>query len=214
LAKSVVEDALQLDILYFQQNRLLSWAPDIVHNLNWHRGEKVISSIGFTLLGEQGRPHSIRLNYDAFLGQDKYPCGYTVTLVPTSCNYGGVRWWFICPGWRGGIECRRRCRILYLPSGAIYFVCRRCHELTYDSTRKTGSLFYELIERPMKIRDKSMVALQHSRSPRRQTRALQRIRWAERVLTSGFLRLPSTRILQLRLASGETRGLGRQGRWA
>jgi transposase len=53
----------------------------------------------------------------------------------------------------GEANCRRRWRKLYLsPSGHV-FGCRLCHELTYESRQKSGSIFYELIERPMKIHD-------------------------------------------------------------
>jgi hypothetical protein len=38
-----------------------------------------------------------------------------------------------------------------------------CHDLTYQSRQKSGSLFYKLIERPMKIHDKALAALKHSR---------------------------------------------------
>lgn len=121
---------------------------------------------------------------------DPRACDYSVSITTTHCNYGGVRLWFICPGWKNGIACRRRCQKLYLPRGHA-FACRVCHELTYESTQKSGSLCYELIERPMMIRDKALAALKRSRASRRQERTLQRMEWAERVLRYGFLRLTS-----------------------
>lgn len=33
--------------------------------------------------------------------------GRPVALTSTACTFGGVRWWFLCPG------CGRRCAILY-----------------------------------------------------------------------------------------------------
>jgi hypothetical protein len=54
---------------------------------------------------------------------------YPVYIVRTACHLGGSRAWFICPA----VGCRRRVAILY---GGTVFACRRCHQLTYDSTRE------------------------------------------------------------------------------
>ena len=51
-----------------------------------------------------------------------------VALVMTSCTLGGTMVWFRCPG------CSSRCAILYALEGL--FQCRRCHRLTYASTRE------------------------------------------------------------------------------
>ena len=47
-----------------------------------------------------------------------------VPIVETATNFGGRRLWFAC------LSCRRRCRIIY---GGMYFRCRRCHRLKYQS---------------------------------------------------------------------------------
>jgi hypothetical protein len=52
--------------------------------------------------------------------------GQVVYLHPTSLHFGGVRWWFSCPG------CGRRCAKLHLRRGSV-FQCRTCHDLTYES---------------------------------------------------------------------------------
>ena len=56
---------------------------------------------------------------------------YPVWLDSTSCNYGGNRAWFLCPG-KG---CDRRVAILY---GAAVFACRHCHQLAYPCQRETA----------------------------------------------------------------------------
>lgn len=58
--------------------------------------------------------------------------GYPVLLTATSCNFGGRRWWFVCPSQ----ECGRRCRILYRPLGAARFACQECHRLTYKCRKR------------------------------------------------------------------------------
>lgn len=52
--------------------------------------------------------------------------GQVVYLHSTALHFGGVRWWFRCPG------CGRRCAKLYHDPGSL-FLCRICQDLTYDS---------------------------------------------------------------------------------
>ena len=66
----------------------------------------------------------------------------SIRLVSTRPNYGGVRWWFVCP--LG--TCERRVRKLYLPGnehgvpdGRLFFGCRTCHDLTYRSAQTHDS---------------------------------------------------------------------------
>jgi hypothetical protein len=56
-----------------------------------------------------------------------------VTLTATRPQFGGVRYWFRCPG----PSCGRRVGVLYLPPGETHFLCRHCHGLTY-STQQNG----------------------------------------------------------------------------
>jgi hypothetical protein len=91
------------------------------------------------------------------------------------------------PGWKNGIACRRRCRKSYLSPRGHVFASRVCHELTYESGQKSGSLFYELIERPMNTHDKALAELKRSRASYRQEWNFQRMEWADRVLKYGFL---------------------------
>jgi hypothetical protein len=60
------------------------------------------------------------------IGLDLCSTKQAVYLSPTALHFGGMRWWFSCPG------CRRRCAKLYLPRGSV-FLCRSCHDLTYQS---------------------------------------------------------------------------------
>ena len=56
-----------------------------------------------------------------------------VQLVWTPCNYGGHRAWFLCPGIDNGNFCGKRVTKLYLYGR--YFLCRKCHGLTYNSQK-------------------------------------------------------------------------------
>ena len=59
-----------------------------------------------------------------------------VSLVTTRPQFGGVRWWFICPLSVNGVPCERRVRKLYLPPSTKYFGCRHCYRLTYQSVQE------------------------------------------------------------------------------
>jgi hypothetical protein len=60
-----------------------------------------------------------------------------IKLTKTACNYGGFRWWFECPVVKDGVYCGNRSSKLYLPQGQLYFGCRACHDLTYESCQKS-----------------------------------------------------------------------------
>lgn len=59
-----------------------------------------------------------------------------VALAPTRPFFGGVRWWFLCPGLPSGARCKRRTTTLYLPMRVWAFACRVCHRLTCDSVQR------------------------------------------------------------------------------
>jgi hypothetical protein len=73
----------------------------------------------------------IRLHYQV----SGKPVDYRVRLVTTKPNYGGRRWWFICPLLRGPPH---RVGKLYLPPSARYFGSREAYELTYTSCQERG----------------------------------------------------------------------------
>ena len=64
---------------------------------------------------------------------EKTDYDYKVALTTTRCNFGGVRYWFICPLSRNGVYCGRRVAKLYKAPGANYFGCRHCYNLSYES---------------------------------------------------------------------------------
>ena len=65
---------------------------------------------------------------------------YKVRLETTRPNFGGLRWWFICPLVRRDGGPPRRVAKLYLPHGAKYFGSREGYGLTYTSCQESGKL--------------------------------------------------------------------------
>ena len=106
-------------------------------------GERMGGTWGWTYEGED-RPHAI-VRYEADLTEPDYPwlrlrycvngerVDCVVRLVTTRPNYGGRRWWFLCP------LVRRRVAKLYLPPGGGLFGSREAHGLTYAFCQASGS---------------------------------------------------------------------------
>lgn len=92
-----------------------------------------------------------------------------IHFVQTPCHLGGVRQWFLCP------ECNGRCRIIYLAPGRAQWECRECAQLTYRSRQRSGLKHYERTERIVNTLEQLLRDLD-SRSPRRQSRALRRLK--------------------------------------
>ena len=66
------------------------------------------------------------------------------------CNFGGERPWFVCPGVVNGVACGRRVAKLYLKRR--YFLCRHCHNLSYESQHEHGGI--AALHKCRKIRQK------------------------------------------------------------
>jgi hypothetical protein len=107
-------------------------------------------SIGVTVSTLRGDNYA-RLQYtitDRSSGE-KTEYDYRIALTTTPCNFGGVRYWFVCPLYTNGIYCGRRVAKLYKAPGAVYFGCRHCYDLSYESRNESrlgrpGGLGYPL----------------------------------------------------------------------
>jgi len=115
--------------------------------MNWSRNGEQTGSIGFTVSTVEGDEY-VRFQYTQTdrNTDEKTELDYKVRIVSTLCNYGGRRWWFICPLVVNGYACNRRVGVLYLASGK-YFGCRHCYNLTYESSKeshKFDSMFLKM----------------------------------------------------------------------
>ena len=100
------------------------------------------SSIGFTVYinmqEEIGQRDHIQLKYahtDRWSGE-KESMDYSVQFATTPCNYGGVRYWFVCPLSKNGRYCGRRVGVIY--SIGKWFGCRYCGEIAYAAQMRGG----------------------------------------------------------------------------
>lgn len=110
------------------------------------------SSIGIAVSAMDG-DNNVRFQYittDRSTGE-KTDYDYKVQLTTTPCNFGGVRYWFICPLSRNGVYCGRRVGKLYKAPGAKYFGCRHCYDLSYESRNESRLGRFGGIGFPLKI---------------------------------------------------------------
>jgi hypothetical protein len=125
-SKNTISYHRQLDIRYLRRKGMLrpgGWA-----SLTWSRTDKVIGSISIRTELDRIVLRYRHRDHDEDWKDEEYP----VFLDSTRCNYGGERFWFLCPA-RG---CSRRVAVLY--SGST-FACRHCYRLVYDSQREQPS---------------------------------------------------------------------------
>ena len=124
-SKETTDGLKCLDINWLNRNGYLK--PGLRSSVHWWRGTEHSGSIN--IYTEEA---SILLDYKhRFGGGDWESVTERVFLSWTHCNYGGRRPWFICPGVKSGVPCRRRVAKLY--AAGKYFLCRHCYNLAYDS---------------------------------------------------------------------------------
>lgn len=145
--KRTVEECLSLSPAPLAEG--LNWAmdrPDLrgslwqgsLHWSNADTGEDT-SNIGYAIERRGDQDLVLRLWYSSTRPDgEKTDYDYRVALTHTVPNFGGRRWWFICPLVVNDRECGRRVGKLHLPPRARYFGCRHCHDLTYKSTRRSS----------------------------------------------------------------------------
>ncbi len=132
-SKNVAEDCCSIDV-----RQLSRWGylkPWLRYPLKWNNGSNIVI---------ETRPGVIELFYGISRNvQPREDVHIKVSLSWSSCNFGGERPWFICPG-KG---CGRRIAKLYLVGK--YFLCRHCHDLVYSSQRQAKA--FRLLDKSLKL---------------------------------------------------------------
>lgn len=171
--KTRVDEARSIDILDLQRKEVFTKGSTWSWTSSWSRNGEVVASISYRVESGDNGPAGLRFMYTITENEtgEKKDYNYIIPVVSTRCNYGGKRWWFICPLVVNGRVCQRRCRIVYLPPGTEYFGCRECHQLTYERAGSgTGKSFMKgsrnLIRRQRR-RKKSLPRPDHGQRKRR-----------------------------------------------
>ena len=93
----------------------------------WKRDGERVACISMRSEG-----HRIVLSYSVrCYGGESEKIEEAVNLLRVICRFGGERPYFVCPGIRNGVACRRRVAKLY--GAGRYFLCRHCYRITHAS---------------------------------------------------------------------------------
>lgn len=142
-----VEDCKTITIKFLKTHKYFEGGGVRWGSLQWTRNGQENGNISINVSMTEGDEY-IRFIYTQTDRQsgEKTELDYKARLVSTACNYGGKRWWLVCPLVVNGRPCNRRVGVLYL-AGAKYFGCRHCYNLTYESCKeshKFDSLFRKM----------------------------------------------------------------------
>jgi hypothetical protein len=113
--------------------------PDASGQLTWRRNGDAVGSMYVEPAvrdPEADTDHAVILTYvhgGTLDDVDLTEYRDTVSIETTSCNFGGERPWFRCPG----LGCNERVGKLYYPPHSERFRCRHCHDPAYGSSRAT-----------------------------------------------------------------------------
>lgn len=116
--------------------------------VTWTRGETHQASLSWLVVRSGEADTALRFFYSVTRPGSESPT--TIDLLApieyTPCTFGGRRPWFRCPG----DGCDERIGKLYLPPQAEEFRCRHCHDLTYESCQRSGTIGYEAFAKTAK----------------------------------------------------------------
>jgi hypothetical protein len=129
-ARGIVEDALNFPVSFLKKERYLEKGLQRYGSIVWKVNGEVRSSASLSVDPDN---FSVRIQYsfDERVEEEYREQDYHVRLTTTPCHFGGVRHWFLCP------RCFKRVGVLYR-TGQRRFACRKCLNLTYESTRLSG----------------------------------------------------------------------------
>lgn len=136
--KATTESQHRVDIRYLKKQGL--FYAGTVGALFWSRNGEKTGSLEYRIetermiLNYRSRPH----------GGEWVDVEETVYFDKTPCNYGGLRYWFLCPG------CGQRVALLY--GAGKYFLCRHCYNLTYASQQEDR--LFRLLRKVQNIRER------------------------------------------------------------
>jgi hypothetical protein len=156
MSKTAVEDTKTISMQFLKKHKYLqSGSRD--GQITWTRsgmwGEHK-SSVGIHVVIMDTMYLRIYYTQTDNHTQEKRDFDYKVQIITTPCNYGGVRYWFVCPlsNKTTGAPCNRRIGTLY--KDGDWFGCRHCWNLTYEARNKNRRNKYYALFWVLDIEDK------------------------------------------------------------
>lgn len=128
-SRPTADASLGVDLAWMIRTRRATPGSRLWGDLQWTCNGMPSGSISYE--ADMIDPDHARLvlNYKHGSGEAVVPVRQVIALTHTRPNYGGRRWWMICP-YGGG-----RCAKLYLPPSGDRFASRKAWGLAYQSQR-------------------------------------------------------------------------------
>jgi hypothetical protein len=133
--KATAEESCDITIFQLKKWGMLAGSTNrVVEWFSRNTGKKTARVVVVTEMEDEPLVMLLYSLTDRYGNETKYD--QIVQLTTTPCNFGGERYWFLCP------LCYSRVGALYLPRNDVRFACRHCNDITYQSrNRCTMGLF-------------------------------------------------------------------------
>lgn len=133
--RTTVEDCLPLTLSQMLQQNALTPGKRSAGSWSWYRHgeEERYAFIGYDADLSDFEDAWLRLDYRV----NGLPVRDLISLTTSEPNFGGARWWFVCPVMEERGE-RHRTTRLYLPPQHQRFGSRKSYGLTYTSCQESG----------------------------------------------------------------------------
>jgi hypothetical protein len=137
--KTTVEDCLSLDSNVLMRDGVLKAGLSTPGAIEWTYPSGNSFRVNFAVDTRDLGNSFLRLSYTWVWTptRDEESVAYRLAVTTTRPQFGGQRWWFLCPLAKNDVPCLRRVGKLYLPPNTAYFGCRQCHDLTYISCQES-----------------------------------------------------------------------------
>lgn len=130
--RPLAETSLRIDIAWMIRTGHAVPGSILKSSLHWSANGEPTASIGYTANMVDPENAWLELRYSRGSGGTRETVEQNVRIVSTIPNYGGKRWWMICP-YRHG-----RAGKLYLPAGGDRFASRAAWRIGYRSQRQAS----------------------------------------------------------------------------
>lgn len=127
--RPTADSSLRIDLTWMFRSGYAREGQRRTGSIHWTCGGEPSGSISYTAIMDTPGEERLELSYTRGKGDDAEQVKQTVRLCFTRPNYGGKRWWMICP-YRG-----IRVGKLYLPAGGDRFASRQAWRLGYHIQR-------------------------------------------------------------------------------
>jgi len=146
--RELIEDCKSISTFSLNQSGVFS--GHVVATVEWRRrwyAQAQSMEVEAIATSDVEHAGSVRIRYEISrrLTGKRELFDYNVELEASPCNFGGIRYWFVCPVLHDGAPCGERVAKLYLPPNRKHFGCRHCYNLTYRSQKERRPMVSKMV---------------------------------------------------------------------